>query len=84
MKQTRDYSKMTPLAKREKGVQDVKDYLGAEMFDTAVRCVVSCITVEHVRFNLSFTGIEGYPSKAMWETYNKTGQQEAKENDSHE
>ena len=80
MKQTKDYSKLTPLAKREKGVEDTKFYLG-DMWDIAVKCVIECDTLEHVRFNLSFTGVEGYAARAMWETYNKTGIAEAREAD---
>lgn len=80
MKITIDYGKFTLPAKREKAVQDVKDYLD-DKFDIVVELTAACPSLEQVRFNLAFAGIDGYPSQAMWETYNTQGIAEAKEND---
>lgn len=71
MHTTVDYGKLEGDAKREKAVQDVKNYLG-ERFHVVVGFVEASKELKDVEFGLDmFLGIEGYPVQAMWETYHK-------------
>jgi hypothetical protein len=80
-KQTIDYSKMPPDAKREKAVQDCKDYINDDKIfkDVVVYCG-ACQSLEELQGGMAmFMGIEGYPAVAMWETYNNKEIQDGKE-----
>jgi hypothetical protein len=71
MKREIDYAHLSGDAKREKAVQDCKDYVGDDrVFKDLVTYVSGCDNLSQVHNALSmFLGIEGYPATAMWETY---------------
>lgn len=70
MSYTIDYSGLSGPEKQAKALADCQNYLG-ERFDTVVDCVVQLLSQnqskEAIEFALSFTGIQGYPARALIE-----------------
>lgn len=70
---TVDYSNLNndPIAKHNKAIQDIKEYLGDERFKRITDCMrTDCpnMTLEQFTMAASFAGVQGYPVKA-WYNY---------------
>lgn len=70
---TIDYSELegNPIAKHNKAIADIKDYIGEESFDSlteAFRSQDVQPSLEKFQVIVSFAGIAGYPVKA-WYNY---------------
>lgn len=60
-----------PIAKHNKAIQDIKDYLGEDRFNKLTQCVQNepeQYTFDQFRLAVSFAGIQGYPVRA-WYNY---------------
>lgn len=70
MKMRKDYSKSP--AKAFDAVQDIKDYLGQEKFDS-VSSDMSKLSLKAFQFHCMLCGIEGFPMEAWYELYHGKG-----------
>lgn len=63
-----DYSGLDPIAKHEKALQDIVDYMGRDKFDRLVESLRKGeqLTLQHFRLVMSFAGVQGYPVKALY------------------
>lgn len=64
-----DYSGLTPQAKYEKAIHDIKDYMGEERYNKVVGLYkeIRPISLEVFRLQMSFAGVQGYPVVAMYD-----------------
>jgi hypothetical protein len=73
MKNTINYENMLPHEKREKAINDVKEYLnGTQAFDGILKFIDDCSDDQYEYFSTTIEmlcGIQGYPVKALWQTY---------------
>ena len=57
--------------KRFKEIEDIKQYLGAELFAEITARLKDAVrqgaTLDDLRFPLAFAGVQGYPVKAWYE-----------------
>lgn len=70
MHHTCNYSHLTGKEKQDKAIEDVKWYVGDEMFEKFIKVCKDAKTLEELEFACEFAlGISGYPVTAMWEVY---------------
>ena len=69
---TVNYDELDPMAKHNKAIQDIKDYLGESQFfnltDRLLDNWPQQPELEQFVMAVSFAGIQGYPAKA-WYNY---------------
>ncbi len=66
-----DYSKLDPVAKHNKAIQDIKDYMGNQRFRHLTKLFresADSISPDQFALMTSFAGVQGYPVKA-WYNY---------------
>lgn len=69
MSYTINYEGLDPIAKHNKAICDIKDYLGEDRFAHLVNLFREHpYTLEQFQLAASFAGIQGYPAKA-WFNY---------------
>ncbi len=64
-----DYSKLTPQAKYNKAIADIKDYMGEERYNKVIGLFkqMQPIPLEKFHLQMSFAGVQGYPVVAMYD-----------------
>lgn len=65
------YEGLDPIAKHNKAIQDIKDYLGNDRFDIVTESAKNMdppMTLNEFTVAMSFAGVQGYPVKA-WYNY---------------
>lgn len=66
-----DYSELDndPIAKHNKAIEDIKEYLGEEKFNRVteqIRTEYPDMTLKQFQMAISFGGVQGYPAKAWY------------------
>jgi hypothetical protein len=64
-----DYSGMDEVAKHNKAIEDIKEYMGEERFTKLTALLKEdSYTLSQFEMAVSFAGVQGYPAKA-WYNY---------------
>lgn len=67
---TVNYEGLDPIAKHNKAIEDIKDYMGSERFEMLTELFKNEgeMTLGQFEMVVSFAGVQGYPAKA-WYNY---------------
>lgn len=69
MHYTVNYEGLDPIAKHNKAIADIKEYLGEDRFETLTEQFKNrSPSFEQFELMVSFAGVQGYPAKA-WFNY---------------